>query len=720
MAQQHINLGIGVDTAAGDPDKVHEAMPKIQSNFDEIYSWVTSVLGGKIIEYPISLDGIDPTFGELKKVATAINNRANYTVPIGYIHVVSYYKPYVPGELTNYFQKDFYAVKRGAGLYGAQIVTAGNPVNSGEIIKLGTIISEPDVIGGFPDIGVTTIHDYINLNVPSIDFEGFSVVSATIGGVVRQYVFNGEDGNYGSASGNITTADNFIELTDDSISATSENVISSNLQQPTGVTTFRNIVTILQADYDAADLAGELQADTYYIITDAVSGGSGTDDQTAAEVPFTPASGLASTDLQALAVEIKSLIDANTTSITGLVHTAITSIDLKSNGNANEYIVEIQWTDEDGTAQTTTDPTPITIAGAGLAAADIDTLAELNAIVTDATLIDTADPRLSDARTPTAHTHVEADITDLDKYTQAQVDAKDLVIQNDINNHEADTTNPHSVTATQVGLGNVDNTSDANKPVSSATQTALDGKVDDAQVLTNVPAGAVFTDTQLTQEQVEDFVSGLITDGTNINTVYDDVSGTLTINASGGGLSQEEIEDFLGTSFLIGGNNIDGVYDDASNTYTFNLDAATIADITANTAKNSYPAADSSKLAGIAVGAEVNVQSDYNQTNTGADDYMLNMPRITSISTVNVSLTEGGEIQSDAVAITSTNINIASAGSTGYMAVRRINMTVAPTVNAGAQHFSGFGVPFAANIDMTMVFYNMQGGVKYWFLRNIL
>lgn len=32
------------------------------------------------------------------------------------------------------------------------------------------------------------------------------------------------------------------------------------------------------------------------------------------------------------------------------------------------------------------------------------------------------------------------------------------------------------ITATMVGLGNVDNTSDANKPVSTATQTALDGK----------------------------------------------------------------------------------------------------------------------------------------------------------------------------------------------------------------------------------------------------
>jgi hypothetical protein len=38
--------------------------------------------------------------------------------------------------------------------------------------------------------------------------------------------------------------------------------------------------------------------------------------------------------------------------------------------------------------------------------------------------------------------------------------------------------NPHSVTKTQVGLGNADNTSDVNKPVSTATQTALDLKYD--------------------------------------------------------------------------------------------------------------------------------------------------------------------------------------------------------------------------------------------------
>ena len=42
------------------------------------------------------------------------------------------------------------------------------------------------------------------------------------------------------------------------------------------------------------------------------------------------------------------------------------------------------------------------------------------------------------------------------------------------------TGNPHSVSKDDVGLGNADNTSDANKPVSTATQTALDGKVNTA------------------------------------------------------------------------------------------------------------------------------------------------------------------------------------------------------------------------------------------------
>jgi|GEM_PF-4360316 len=48
----------------------------------------------------------------------------------------------------------------------------------------------------------------------------------------------------------------------------------------------------------------------------------------------------------------------------------------------------------------------------------------------------------------------------------------------DLTTHTNNTDNPHGVTKAQVGLSNVDNTSDLDKPISSLTQTALDLKAD--------------------------------------------------------------------------------------------------------------------------------------------------------------------------------------------------------------------------------------------------
>lgn len=46
-------------------------------------------------------------------------------------------------------------------------------------------------------------------------------------------------------------------------------------------------------------------------------------------------------------------------------------------------------------------------------------------------------------------------------------------LETKVNNHIANKSNPHTVTKTQVGLGNVNNTSDANKPVSTAQAAAI-------------------------------------------------------------------------------------------------------------------------------------------------------------------------------------------------------------------------------------------------------
>ena len=53
--------------------------------------------------------------------------------------------------------------------------------------------------------------------------------------------------------------------------------------------------------------------------------------------------------------------------------------------------------------------------------------------------------------------------------------------------HKADVSNPHAVTKAQVGLGSVDNTPDASKPVSAAQQAALDGKANFPNSNSHVP-----------------------------------------------------------------------------------------------------------------------------------------------------------------------------------------------------------------------------------------
>lgn len=61
--------------------------------------------------------------------------------------------------------------------------------------------------------------------------------------------------------------------------------------------------------------------------------------------------------------------------------------------------------------------------------------------------------------------------------SNSKIDQDIEFVQKSISNHITDTDNPHSVTKANVGLGNCDNTSDINKPISTKTQSALDTKL---------------------------------------------------------------------------------------------------------------------------------------------------------------------------------------------------------------------------------------------------
>lgn len=82
----------------------------------------------------------------------------------------------------------------------------------------------------------------------------------------------------------------------------------------------------------------------------------------------------------------------------------------------------------------------------------------------------------------TSHTHVITNITGLQSALDSKSDINhthtNYADKTALDAHVIRTDNPHGTTKAQIGLGNVDNTTDLNKPVSTATQTALNGKAD--------------------------------------------------------------------------------------------------------------------------------------------------------------------------------------------------------------------------------------------------
>jgi len=120
-------------------------------------------------------------------------------------------------------------------------------------------------------------------------------------------------------------------------------------------------------------------------------------------------------------------------------------------------------------------------------------------------------------------------------------------VNGNVNNHTTDTSNPHSVTKTQVGLSNVDNTTDMNKPISTAQQSALDLKQ-------NVIAEGAFVDGDKTK--LDGIEAGATADqtGTEIKTLYE-VQANTNAYTDSEKVTNNKIDNSLVTSVVF---NADG------------------------------------------------------------------------------------------------------------------------------------------------------------------
>lgn len=133
---------------------------------------------------------------------------------------------------------------------------------------------------------------------------------------------------------------------------------------------------------------------------------------------------------------------------------------------------------------------------------------------------------------------------------------------------EADTATD---TLTLVGSGATSITTTAGTDTITITSTDTNTQLTDGQI---AAMGYIKTDTntQLSQEQVEDYINGLLTAGSNISLTYDDAAGTLTIAATDTNtqLSTEDVQDIVGA--MVSGNtetNIAVTYDDAGGKLNF-------------------------------------------------------------------------------------------------------------------------------------------------------
>ena len=138
----------------------------------------------------------------------------------------------------------------------------------------------------------------------------------------------------------------------------------------------------------------------------------------------------------------------------------------------------------------------------------LDTLNEIAAAINDdPTFFNNVATNLASHEADTTNIHGIPDTSILVTTTGAQTLTNKILTSPNINT-------PTGIVKADVGLGNVDNTSDANKPVSTATQTALDLKANSSEIT----------------ELAQDAVNTAIVAGTGLDKTYDDSGNTITLD----------------------------------------------------------------------------------------------------------------------------------------------------------------------------------------------
>ena len=242
-------------------------------------------------------------------------------------------------------------------------------------------------------------------------------------------------------------------------------------------------------------------------------------------------------------------IEDNVISATDTTYTAGEGISIENNVISNT-LTSAEWGNIEGDIADQTDLNNLIDSKVGEVAGDLDIeeTARINADTHLQENIDTLSGTVSNN-----YTTLDGKITD-EATARGNADSTlDGKIGNNktaIDNHKADKSNPHEVTKAQVGLGNVDNTSDADKPISTATQNALNNKQD-----------------TLTQTQLDAVNSGANTTNigqiaTNTNDI-DNIEALIPNQATSS--NQLADKDFVNSSIATNTANFIGTFETVTN-----------------------------------------------------------------------------------------------------------------------------------------------------------
>lgn len=171
----------------------------------------------------------------------------------------------------------------------------------------------------------------------------------------------------------------------------------------------------------------------------------------------------------------------------------------------------------------------------------------------------------------------------------------------------------------------------------------------DSDDITEGTSNLYFTDTRVS-------ANSAVTANTAKVGITTQQSSDITTNNAKVGITTQQAADIVTNNAKVG-ITTQQASDITTNNAKIGITTAQADAITANTAKNSYPAADATKLSGIEAGAEVNVQANWNETDTGSDAFILNKPTIPTAAVDSVN-TQTGDVVLDTDDISEGSTNL--------------------------------------------------------------